>query len=154
MVNPAAAENNFEAKLKAAYLVNIAKFTTWVDAPESIHLCIFSQATIIDEVRKLNGFSDEQLRAIEVIEDPVNLQQCHMLYLDAATFDPSQSNLIQQAHGGLLTISDMRDALKNDVAIQFFVRNLKLRFAINRAVISNSEYKISSKLLRLSKQME
>ncbi len=148
------AESGFEAKLKTAYMVNIARFTTWPDNNKNIVLCIFSQSSIIDEVKALNKIDETAEFRVSVLVDPENLSQCNMLYLDENTYNPDQNDIIMTAHESLLTISDVKGALESNVAIQFFVRNLKLRFSINQQVVKSREYKISSKLLRLARQMD
>ncbi len=149
-----AAEADLEAELKTAYLVNIARFTTWSNQDEKKILCIFKESTIYPEVSQLLGFEFGPELPLMILVDPTHLGSCHMLYWDENSETDQNNEILTTSHAGLLVVSDLSDAIKRDFAIQFFVRNLKLRFSINQQVVKESDYKISSKLLRLSRQMD
>ena len=145
---------NLENKLKTAYLVNFAKFTTW-DAPiEQKVICVFQSAAIYPEIKQLQDIVHQVDNDVSIMIDPHELTECQLLYWDESTQEQLSEELLLTLHPALLIVSDMNDAHDQGFAIQFFVRNLKLRFAINREVVRNSEYRISSKLQRLSRQIE
>ncbi len=152
--NKAHADDEFEAKLKTAYLVNIARFTTWSSNNDDKVLCIFKESAIFNEINQLKEIKSEPGFKLVINVDPVNLNICNLLYLDDDTFVAEQNQILEQMYRGTLTISDMNNAIELGFAIQFFVRNLKLRFSINQEVIKSGDYKVSSKLLRLSRQMD
>jgi len=152
--NLAQSPENLENKLKTAYLVNFAKFTSWKKAGDYKVICVFKSASIYPEIEQLEGGQNNPDNRVLVMVNPVDLGDCQLLYWDKATDENESRSILSTVHPGLLIVSDMTDVEDQKFAIQFFVRNLKLRFAINQDVIKNSEYRISSKLMRLSRQIE
>ncbi len=147
------ADAGLEAKLKTAYLVNIARFTTWPNQYGPKVLCIMKDAAIFSEVQQLQAHEFGADLQLSIVINPTSLALCSMLYWDQSSADQYQQ-LLTTRHNGLLIVSDLSDAHQQGFAIQFFVRNLKLRLSIDQQALKGADYKISSKLLRLSKQID
>ena len=148
------ADNNVESKLKTAYLVNIANFVSWPETPQEIVLCTSGKAKIYKQLSKLSAVTLGNGSRLKVKFDPDSLGVCHILYLDAAAHSLDAWDIPTPPPTNLLIVSDLPDALKNGYAIQFYLRNLKLRFAVNTETLNKADYKISSKLLRLSRKID
>lgn len=141
-----------EAKLKVAYLANIASFIKWPDAPSEIGFCVSSKTRLLPSLLQLDQYSLGDGKALQLRQNPSSAMQCHMAFSDEYTPD-SFSQLVLSAPW-VLSITDAPQALVDGHAIQLFVRNLRLRFAINTEVVAEADYKISSKLLRLARQLD
>lgn len=146
-------QNDFEAKLKTAYLINMANFVTWPANTSYVSLCINKQSHLFKHLSELSPITLGNGNRLWLRVNPGSLELCNILYWDR----PSQeafNNIISTRHEGLLIISDMNNALESGSAIQLYIRNLKLRFAFNSEAINHSNYTVSSKLLRLSRQVD
>lgn len=136
------------AEIKAAYLVNIAKFVAWPGNKPEITLCISPASPVrsyLDKVEHL-PIGRRYLHIANPTNDP---NSCDLFYWDkhsgALPFDPAP-----EQHPGLLTVSDTNSALEKGFTIKLYVRELKLKIAINRNHLDKVEFKISSQLLRIA----
>ena len=145
---------DFESKLKAAYLVNIADFVTWPKSGDDIALCANRNARV---AQYLSPLTEKRLgtgKKLKIVIDPRSLSECDMLYWDDASEKALGSGGLSNRHKGLLIVSDIAGADSREFAIVFYVRNLKLRFYVNKDAMQGADYRISSKLLRLSRETE
>lgn len=153
-MSSAQASDVVEEKLIAAYIINIIKFTSWEQTPPEVMLCLSDQTDVNRYMQELDGFLFDNDSTLSVITAPEDLSSCHVLFVDQ---DDNLSHLntdIIDDMPHLLIISNQTDSTMDQVAIQFFVRNLKLRFFIDQDVVNQSQFKISSKLMRLSQKLE
>lgn len=140
-----------EAALKSAYLVNFARFVDWQDGSSSVRLCLSSSASIYQYINELEMLYVGEGRELVLIDDPESLEHCHLYYVDS---NSEPLPLGESPPPGLLTITDIPKSLGKGYAVQFFVRDLKLRFAVDKELVENSSYKISSKLMRMSRRLD
>lgn len=150
---PPSAED-FESKLKTAYLVNIANFVTWPKSGGDIVLCASRNSHLARYLSTLNDIRLGTGRKLDVVIDPDTLARCDMLYWDDASARAGANALLETRHRSLLIVGDSAGENAGLCAIEFYVRNLKLRFFVNRAVVDKADYRISSKLMRLSRETE
>ena len=153
LVGNSAIAQGVEEKLKVAYLANIASFVKWSDSPQNVGLCVSDSSRLCLSLRQLDKYVLGEDRMISLIVNPDSMARCHMAFSD----DDSSAVFVQKilaASGRILSISDTPQALLKGHRVQFFVRNLRLRFAIDTQALERTDYKISSKLLRLSRQLD
>jgi hypothetical protein len=137
-----------EAELKAAYLLNIAKFVTWSAGDEgSVVFCLSHSSKIWSFLSAAEGIAISR-RTVRVISLPAIPESCHFIYWDQdlALFPYDLLELSKRS----VTVSDVPSSLHHGFAIELFKRDLKLRIAINQTSLDHASYKISSKLLRIS----
>lgn len=151
---PTKADASLEHKLKAAYLINLISFVKWQDDSENTVVCMHPDSSIkpylmAEQSRVLNN--QKKLQAQTSWE---HLEHCDVLYWDVALAEVIDKQAVSNLKDSMLTVSDEKGALDDGFAVQFYTRNLKLRFAINNDVITNAEYRISSKLMRLARQLD
>lgn len=148
------AENEVEQQLKSRYLANMASFVSWTARQQEILLCIQSSSEIAQYAQDLEGFELGQGRRLTLKMDVESLEDCEILYWDMASGDESFGRLAETAHPRLLIVSDLQSKEKLQAAVHLFVQDSKLRFAINEDQLTGKEYKISSRLMRLSRQSD
>lgn len=141
-----------EDKLKAAYLVNIASFVKWAAPPAEILLCISESSKLRSQLLELDQYAVTSGSSVRVIVEPESIEQCHMAFWDLASSEQFLRKL-GHAQSYTVVISDAKLGGPRP-AIQLFVRNLKLRFSIDRRIVKASDYRLSSKLWRLSRQID
>ena len=149
------ADRENEAALKAVYLVNVAKFVSWPeDSRQEVRLCIGSQSPVYDYLQGIKNVLVGDNLPLVIEADPQQLSYCNLLYVDG----PSESSIpmvdAQKSLTGLLTITDISRSIGRGYAIQFFVRDLKLRFTIDEQLVNSASYRVSSKLMRMARRLD
>ncbi|MBL4707859.1 MAG: YfiR family protein [Flavobacteriales bacterium] len=142
-----------ELKLKTAYLVNIAKFVTWPENNSKITLCLSDNSSLHEFVSDLDGYLLGSERMLYIQTNPPDLDSCHMIFVDTGFDNQRLMQIRSHQSESLLIISDIKGALDKGDDVQMFVRDLKLRIAINESTISHSSFSISSKLLRIARKL-
>lgn len=151
-----AAQTASEPALKAAFIYNFAVFTEWPAAalaPDAcLSICIHPDSALGAALTDLN------LQAIRghqlLIQSTPNLRNCHILLLDALD-RPELARIRQALRGGhVLTITDMAEPEPGDAIIALSVENKRIAFDIDLAAAHQAQLSISSKLLRLARNVQ
>ena len=142
------ADDDNSSKLKTVYLVNFARFANWehVDAV-NVNLCVHRDASIYTHLDKINNVNIGQGRKLIVIVNPEEISLCNIVYWDEQTVHLRDAT----DTGEILEITDSRNVFDKGMDVLFFLESNKLRFFIVINALNESDIKISSKLLRLSK---
>jgi len=86
-------------------------------------------------------------RHLQVVSNPADYTQCNLAYWDANSIQYRET----LSPPNLLEISDMPDALALGMDVQLKIVENKMSFSIALSKIESNNFRISSKLLRLSK---
>jgi hypothetical protein len=147
-----------EYQVKAAFLFNFAKFVEWPpDAFPSeqtpITLCVFRYdpfGSVLDEVIRGKTINNRELTARRTTELP-ELKGCHLIFVSARE-DKVLSEIEKNVKGGsVLVVGESGDFAERGGAVQFFLEENKLRFAINVDAVQRARLQVSSKLLALAR---
>jgi hypothetical protein len=147
-----------EYKLKAAFIVNFARFTGWPagtfasdDAPIII-------ATVGND--PFNGALEQAVagktigkRSIEVrhFDSADKIGDCQILFVPPSDKETTDRILRRVNDGHVLTIGDDENFTAAGGVIRFFTADSKMRFEINKDAADQARLTISSKLLTLAK---
>ena len=145
-----------ELRVKAAFLFNFAKFTTWpadklaVDAP--LHLCVqdsTAMAGVLAETvrgRAVGGHAIEVRHAARADD----LRTCHIVYVGADDDDAVAAELATLAGHRVLSVHEAA-APHPDGVIRFFLSDGgRVRFEVNVTAASREQVTLSAKLLEVS----
>ena len=141
-----AVDNNFDerrAKLRTAYLFNIAKFASFPGA-STINICISDHSSLHAYVLDLDKRALDNGRQLGIISNPNVSDSCHIAYIDRHTETTWPSRQV-------LTIGEAETSAADATVIQFFEDANKIRFSINLEYLDNAVYSLSSKLVRLAR---
>lgn len=146
-----------EYDIKAAFLVNFAKFVEWpADGPSvsgsPIVIGIIGadpfgpKLDAIATGRQVDGHPIVVRRANSLDAIP----RCHILFVGAVS--PAQlAGIVSRAsERGMLTVSEEPGFTERGGAIEFFIEDQKVRFAINLEAASAAGLKVSSHLAQLA----
>ena len=142
-------------ELKAAFLLNFARFTTWsaVDLPAGARLaiCVVGDNRIVPILDGLASRQQVQDHAVVVRRTSIDaLAGCHLLFW-AGSGDTERRTLLQAvASKPVLTVSDDAGFARAGGMVNFFVEGQRMRFAVNPAAAERAGLKISSKMLKLA----
>jgi hypothetical protein len=155
---PAADVAALEDQVRAACLVNFAKYTKWPDdtaLPAAAPLVIGVLGS--DPV----GAALEALVHGQTVQGhPLRIQRfqpldairgCHLLYVRLPEAAAPAPDLPRLAAAGILTVGDAEEFLAQGGMIRLYRHDDKLRFDINRAAVEAGRLKLSSQLLKLAR---
>ena len=147
-----------EYQVKAAFLFNFAKFVDWpADAFQSaktpISLCVFRHdpfGSVLDEVIREKAINNRELQTRR-INDLGQLKACQLVYVSQKEEGQLPEILNNLKGASALVVGESADFAEHGGAVQFFLENNKLRFAINVDAIQRARLQASSKLLALAR---
>lgn len=145
------ADEELEAKVKAAYLFHLVKFVDWPDLPpDEVRICVYGSKTM---AAMLGELSNRQVkdRALKIAaDDPSDLSRCQVMFIGRA--EKKWRGLLEKAAGmHILTVSDLEDFASQGGMVGFYSAGGKIKLEINPATAQSAELKISSKLLELAR---
>lgn len=149
---PALADSVEEYRLRAAVLFNISRFVTWPESGSTLNLCV---AGVPEMLRELMPYAGRSVQGREVrvrrVETAAEVHGCHALYLDTPT---RQSVLLAAAHrSGALTVAETPAIFDADGAVYMGIADKRIFFEISQSAAQRNGLSISSKLLRLAREV-
>lgn len=148
---------NLENKLKVAFLLNFAKFTSWpanvFAAPQqTFQLCV-GKVDPFDGA--LDGLAGKQVggRSIQILHlksGSPSMNQCHLVYLGQTEVDRQAPLLRAVNQRPVLTISDIPGFAEAGGTIEFRRQGDRLAFVVNNHAAKASGLQLSSSLLHLA----
>lgn len=143
-----------EYKLKAAYLYNFASFTEWPVEQEKFSLCIFGDDPFGPHLKQVTARKiKHRTIAARTVRTVEGVKGCDLIFVT-----PSAVNRINQiddqiADQPILVVADSPSALERGAMINMATRRGKVSFEVNLKKVKQHGLKISSKLLRLAKEV-
>lgn len=153
-----AAQNpSVEYRIKAAYLLNFAKFVSWPHEafakPDSpIVIGILGKDPFGAEIDRTVSGKTIELRPLSVkrLSETDALDGCHILFM-ADSERRRLSQIIENARRlPILTVGEMEDFTEMGGMIRFIKHENKIRFEIDLEPVTKSGLKISSKALQVA----
>lgn len=140
-----------ESQIVAAYLYHFTKFTEWPTVSPVFHYCIYEDADFTSLLR--NVYRDKTIgeASIEVrnINTQAKLDDCQLIYFSQAAPADFLEKVSKHA---ILSIGTQKDFTKLGGIIFLFEEDQKIRFYVDNVAATHAELKISSQLLKLSKE--
>lgn len=154
----AAAQDDLELKVKAAFLFNFAKFTTWPPSKlkggdSNLLLCVLGASAIGAVLEDTVRGRSIAGHPIDVLQSPRpdDLRSCHIVYISATDDGRVAQELGSLANNGVLTVHEAGEAQSGGV-IRFFLSDAgRVRFEVNVTAASREQLALSSKLLEVSR---
>jgi len=148
-----------EANVKAVFLFNFSKYVTWPPvalgerSPAEVRICVTANDAFFALLKAAVQGEDVDGKpllpvALEGLDDA---RTCQILYVGDVQSDDAKAWLTAVRGMQMLTVAD--GALTDDTVITFVRDSNRIRFDINRAAASRRGLNVSSKLLRLARQV-
>jgi hypothetical protein len=149
---------SLEYQLKAAFLLNFAKFVEW--PPETfasdttpILICVFKYdpfGAALDEILRGKNINNRDLVARHV-KELSELRSCQLLFVSEKE-DKSLPEILRSLRGtSVLVVGESEDFAQRGGGIQFLLETNKLRFAVNVDAVQRARLSVSAKLLAMAK---
>jgi hypothetical protein len=143
--------------LKAAFLFNFVKFTTWPPdvLPDAAPLvmCVVNDPAIgssLTNAVRGRAVLGHEIRVLQT-DTPAGLRACHLLYVSGTRADALKAvAAVRQLP--VFTVSDVQTFTTDGGVAQLHVQQGQLRFAIAADTARAARLQISSKLLTLARK--
>jgi YfiR/HmsC-like len=159
-VTPARGQANpsVEYQVKAAFVFNFAKFVEWpsdtfVSVNSPIILCVFGYdplGSALDEIIRGKAINNRAVVARRINELP-DLKSCQLVFVSSVEYKHLPEVLKSLKGTSALVVGESDGFAECGGGIQFFLKDKKLRFAVNVDAMQRARLAVSSKLLALAK---
>jgi hypothetical protein len=151
-------ETPVEYQVKAAFLLNFARFVVWpADAFERentpISFCIYRQnpfGTALDEITDGKTVANRGL-VVRRVEELANLKTCQLVFVSAAADKDLPAVLDELKASSALVVGESEGFADRGGGIQLYLEADKVRFTVNVDATKRARLNVSSKLLALAK---
>jgi len=146
-----------EYYIKAGFLANFARLVTWPDefsdnSNGNITLCVIDP-TVFGEA--LNGIEGKVVRGkkleIKTYDSNVDFDRIQILFLNTKNSHARKVLLDRIKGKPILIVGEFPNFAQDEGMINFFSKNNRIRFEINRTRAEQVGLKISSRLLKFGK---
>lgn len=144
-----------EYQLKAAFLLNFARYAEWPSLPPGVlRICLlgrdpFGAALSSLEHRQVQG---RDVRVV-LLGSVAQAGTCQVLFISDSE-ERRTGTLLRSLEGSpVLTVSDMEGFVDDGGGIGFVLVDDRIRFDINNPVIQREGMKLSAQLLRLARRV-
>ncbi len=152
---PTAATASREYLLKAAFLYNLANFTTWpteaFSGPQKpLRLCILGEDPFGVALESIEGKSIKQRPLVVIrIAQVSDAEACQILFISTSEEERLRAILHYLHERPILTVADIPNFARVGGIIGLKTVEDRIRFNINVDAANAADLKLSSKLLRL-----
>ncbi len=146
--------------IKAAFVMNFAKFTQWpektfADASDEIRLCVMGDDSVYTTFSKIEGKTINGLRlVVKKIKTTQEIENCHILFVSRPNRDDLPKIFAAVKEKPILTIGEITGFEISGGIINLEKEKDKIRFNINVTAAKRSGLEISSRLLHLATIVE
>lgn len=147
-------------KVKAAFLFNFARFTSWpperLSEGQPMVLCVLGDADVGRALAAAVAGKQIESHEIEarLLEDLTAAEACHALLLPGNSAERVDGRRLAELLRAHVLIVHEADRVLPEGAIRLYVEDRRLRFEVNRAAAQRASLKISAKLLSLARIVE
>lgn len=146
-----------EYQVKAAFLYNFAKLTTWPEASFTttnapLVIAVLGPdpfRTFLDDAVKGKIVEGHPIR-VQRFNSPEDVQDCHILFISGAEQEHLADVLAILEKQPVLTVGDMDGFAERGGMIRLLERDENIHFEINPVAVAAAKLKLSPKLLRLA----
>jgi hypothetical protein len=144
-----------EYQVKAAFLYNFARFTSWPEhTSNTFKLCVLGDDPFNDALDALAGKAvHNETLAITRLDHPSALDGCELVYISASYSNELDEIVALLQEQAILTVSDIDAFIDRGGIIGFRIVDNKIRFEINTSAAARAGLSISSKLLSLANRV-
>lgn len=150
---PSRAEAAGEYAAKAAFIYNVALFSSLPGVNGTVRLCVLGRDPFGSALEGLDGkaVGAAKMAVAHPHSGSEALRQCQILFISASEADSVATLADAARDAGVLTISDIKGGARRGVMLELYVEDKRIAFECNGAVARAAGIGLSSKLLRLAR---
>ncbi len=152
--------DTIEVDVKAAFLYNFTKYVDWPaaafqDDSDPFRMCVVARPEFVTAVENFVRGETARARQIEVVTPlPSQVNRCHILFIGAQEAQRFGPMLLQTiAARPTLTVVESQALFDQGSTILLVVDQSRVRFDINLASAHKAGLAVSSKLLRVARNI-
>lgn len=153
------ADTSLEYHVKAAFLLNFARFTEWpttafesADAP--IQVCVLGEnpfgETLVETLRQETAGG--RTFAVRTVDSSPSAERCHLVFVPRG--EDRRAALLLARGRALVTVGESDGFLAAGGTINLFIEDGRVRFSVNQEAATRKGIQFSSHLLRLARGPE
>lgn len=154
----AQATPSVEYQVKAAFLLNFAKFIEWPtnvfqNEKTPLTVCVFRYdplGSALDEVIRGKSINGREVMARRINELP-DLNSCQLVFVSEREEKHLPEILNSLKGASVLVVGEGEDFAERGGGIQFYLEGNRVRFAVNVDALQRGRLSVSSKLLALAR---
>ncbi len=154
---PALGQTAYEHELKAVVIQKIVRFVTWpaADATDTLVVGVLGPDPFGDALDRAFSELERHGRPVEILRfgSVEELTRCDVLFVSASLEPRICEVLKHKALDATLTVADYANATNDGVAITLTMLDGRVSIAINNAAAHKAGLTVSSKLLRLAREV-
>jgi hypothetical protein len=140
-----------EYEVKAAYLLNFARFVEWPAGNDPFYICVVGDNPFQGALERLVEGESIDGRPIVVRSLSRWQEPCRILFVSRSERDAFR--ILRQAGRGVLTVGEEPGFLSDGGMINFVVDERKVKFEVNLKAATESSIRINSRLLSVAKSV-
>lgn len=150
-----ALEKPSEYDVKAAYLINFARFVRFAPGYEprgTFDICVLGRDPMgrsLDQIASGESIDKRPVRVMR-IADPTAGRQCSVLFVSLFEQSDLREDMAILANADVLTVSDAPGFIDRGGMIQFVMDGDHVRFEVNLDAVNRTHLTLSSELLRVA----
>jgi hypothetical protein len=160
MAAPVRAQPALEYDVKAAFLLNFARFIEWPDAafPDArapINVCVFGTSPFGDALGKVFQGESVGNRPLEVrrVDNAREAAPCHLIFVPAAA-EARAGALLRETDSRAVTVGESQRFLALGGAVNLVLDGGRVRFNVNLQPVERRGVRISARLLQLATHVD
>ena len=153
------ANKSREYQLKAAYLLNFARFVYWPEQvfqskTDGFNICIYGENPFGENLDRLaNKTINNRKITLKYSETEEGLKSCHILFVSQSKEENYKLVIENLENATILTVSDIEGFGHSHGMIEFVRVKNKIKFEINVDKSTQASIKYRSQLLEVAEQL-
>lgn len=153
------ASDQDQGKLKAEYILNLARFTRWPESafrlkPETIDICVYRSHDFAGQLMKLSGRSVKRRKLdVLVVEEVKDLENCHIVYITKYDKSSYTELMGEMEKRGILSVGDVRGFVEEGGLVEFVEVNGKTKFILNVKKAQEIGIGFKTELIEIAEQI-
>ncbi len=146
-----------EYQVKAVFLSNFAKFVTWPEATlptdtTPLSICVLGEDPFSGKLNTILKGSSVKGRSLEVryYQTVEKTKDCQVVFVSHSEKERLADICSFLKEYPILTVSDIKDFVRNGGMIEFYTLENRVHFFINPQTLKGSGLQVSSRLLQVA----
>ena len=154
------AQESLEYSVKAAFLLNFARFIEWpdtafADARAPINICIFIDNPFGDTLDKMvqGEVASGRPLAVRDVKAPAELAACHIVFVPSSS-DGRAAPVFRHSGAPAVVIGESSRFLARGGAVNLFIEEGRVRFNVNLGPLEQRGIRVSARMLQLATRVD
>lgn len=143
-----------EESLRGVVLQKISQFISFDRSLNEFVICVYKNQPLADtlsDLYKARKYNNIPI-SVKYVSSLNDVKGCNILFMDNGSKADIQT-LNQQPKRNFITVTNNEDSLDEGYSLAIFIKNGKVNFSINQALINNSGLRVDYRLLKVASKV-